>query len=91
MWSSLKMTAQDNVVWIYPTLVKPVSGVSWVGCAFKPLLKVLACTGAEVRGFAFSVLMLLSYHQKGGIPLTTISYIHLTVFKMLFETENLSN
>ena len=34
--------------------------------------------------------MLLSYHQKGCIPLTTVSYIHLIVFKMLFETENLS-
>ena len=32
------------MVWIYPTLVKPGSGVSWVGCAFKPLLKGLACT-----------------------------------------------
>lgn len=47
-------------------------------------------TGVEVRGFALSMLMLLSYHQKGCIPLTTVSYIHLIVFKMLFETENLS-
>ena len=36
------------------------------------------------------MLMLLSYHQKGCIPLTSVSYIHLIVFKMLFETENLS-